>query len=108
MYGARGVGVDKDPARIAEATLNARRAGVASRVTFRVEDLFDTDVHDATVVTLYLLPSVNERLRPKLLRELRPGSRIVSNSFLMGNWTPTSSTVADGRHIYLWIVGGHP
>ena len=89
-YGARGVCVDIDPARIAESRHNADTAGVAGRITFREGDLFEMDLSNASVVTLYLLPALNERLRPKLFRELRPGSRIVSNAFDMGDWKPDS------------------
>ena len=88
LYGARGVGVDLDPERIRNARANAASAGVTDRVTFIEQDLFKTDVSPATVVTLYLLPELNERLRPKLLSELRPGSRIVSHDFGMGDWVP--------------------
>jgi ubiquinone/menaquinone biosynthesis C-methylase UbiE len=90
-YGAkRGVCVDIDPVRIAESRRNADTAGVARRITFREGDLFQMDLRDATVVTLYLLPALNERLRPKLFRELKPGSRVVSNSFDMGDWKADS------------------
>jgi SAM-dependent methyltransferase len=108
-YGARGVGIDIDPARIEEANANARKAGVTDRVTFRIGDIFSDDVHfgDATVVTLYLLPSLNERLRPKLWRELRPGTRVVSNSFGMGQaWTPDATRQAGNYWVYLWTVPG--
>lgn len=103
-YGARGVGVDIDPARIEEARENARKAGVADRVKFVQQDLFDADIHEATVVTLYLLPNVNQRLRPKLLRELKPGTRVVSHSFDMGDWKPVRTVEMDGRTIYYWVV----
>jgi SAM-dependent methyltransferase len=89
-YGARGVCVDIDPARIAESRRNADTAGVAGRITFREGDLFEMDLSNASIVTLYLLPALNERLRPKLFRELRPGSRIVSNAFDMGDWKADS------------------
>jgi SAM-dependent methyltransferase len=85
-HGARGVCVDIDPARITESRQNADTAGVASRIEFHQADLFETDLRRATVVTLYLLPQLNERLRPKLFRELKPGSRVVSNAFDMGEW----------------------
>jgi SAM-dependent methyltransferase len=106
-FGARGVGIDIDPARIAEANANARRAGVSDRVRFVVGDIFADDVHfsDATVVALYLLPSLNERLRPKLWRELRPGTRVVSNSFGMGQaWTPELTRQVGNYWVYLWRV----
>ncbi|MBN1209701.1 MAG: class I SAM-dependent methyltransferase [Myxococcaceae bacterium] len=104
-YGARGVGVDINPERIAEANENARRAGVADRVEFRQGDLFKADIGDATVVTLYLLPTVNERLKPKLLAELKPGTRVVSHAFDMGDdWKPVRQMDVNGRTLYLWIV----
>ena len=103
-FGARAVGVDINPARIREAQQNARRAGVRDRIEFRQQDLFDTDISRATVVTLYLLPEVNLALRPKLLRELKPGTRIVSNSFDMGDWRPDKVVqVAEGK-LYYWVV----
>jgi ribosomal protein L11 methylase PrmA len=100
----RAVGVDINPERIAEANENARRAGVEDQVEFRQGDLFDADIGDATVVTLYLLPSVNERLKPKLLSELKPGTRIVSHGFDMGDWKPDKEVHEDGRTLYLWVV----
>jgi SAM-dependent methyltransferase len=106
-YGARGVGVDIDPQRIREANTNARQAGVAGRVTFIVGDIFSDDVKigDATVVALYLLPSLNERLRPKLWRDLRPGTRVVSNSFGMGDaWPPVKTEHVGDFWVYLWTV----
>lgn len=110
-FGARGVGVDIDPARIAEAEANARAAGVEQRVTFRVQDVFETDVSDATVVTLYLLSAMNVTLRPVLTRQLRPGSRIVSHNFAMGDWAPDAvDTFRDAsgaeRTLYLWRTDG--
>ncbi|MCX7892986.1 MAG: methyltransferase domain-containing protein [Burkholderiales bacterium] len=105
QYGARGVGVDIDPARIAEARENARRAGVGARTSFVQGDLFHAEIRDATVVMLYLLPSVNERLKPRLLAELAPGTRVVSHDFLMGEDWPPEKTVRLGRDtIYLWTV----
>jgi SAM-dependent methyltransferase len=107
LRGARAVGVDLDPERITNARANAARAGVTDRVTFAEQDLFATDVSRATVVTLYLGPDVNRRLRPKLLRELRPGTRIVSHDFSMGEWTPERMfTVPQvpGHVVYLWRV----
>jgi ribosomal protein L11 methylase PrmA len=103
-YGARGVGIDINPARIEEARNNARSDGVADLVNFEVRDLFDADVRKATVVALYLLPEVNLRLRPRLLRELKPGTRIVSHSFDMGEWKPDKEKVVDGDHVYLWTI----
>src|SRR5215469_4594605 len=88
-YGARAVGIDIDPQRIAEAKENAKRAGVENRVRFEENDLFKADIHEASVVTLFLLSNVNRRLEPKLRSELRPGTRIVSNTFEMGDaWKP--------------------
>ena len=103
-FKARGRGVDFNPKRIAEAKANARKAGVSDRVEFVQGDLFEADIHDATVVTLYLLPSVNLRLRPRLLRELKVGCRIVSHSFDMGDWEPDKTEEAAGRVVRLWIV----
>jgi precorrin-6B methylase 2 len=103
-FGTRGVGVDIDPVRVAEARVNARSAGVQDRVEFRQGDLFDTDLGEATVVTLYLLPEVNARLRPKLLAELRPGTRVVSHAFSMGDWEPERTEVVDGKTLYLWTI----
>jgi SAM-dependent methyltransferase len=100
----RAVGVDIDPRRIAEAEGNARKAGVAARTRFIRQDLFDTDLREATVVTLYLLPSLNVRLQPKLLAELAPGTRIVSHGFDMGDWKPVRTARAGNSDIYLWIV----
>src|SRR4051812_31561168 len=85
-YGARGVGIDINPVRISEAKENAKKAGVENLVRFEENDLFDADIHDASVVTLFLLISVNLKLRPKLLRDLKPGTRVVSNTFEMGDW----------------------
>jgi SAM-dependent methyltransferase len=105
--GARGVGVDLDPERITNARANAARAGVSDRVTFIEEDLFTTDVSPATVVTLYLGPEVNRRLRPKLLRELRPGTRIVSHDFSLGDWAPERTVLVHqvpGHRVLLWRV----
>jgi SAM-dependent methyltransferase len=112
-YGARGVGIDLDPARLREARENARRAGVAHLVRFEEKDLFEADFREATVVTLFLLPTANARLRPRLLEQLRPGSRIVANTFDMGDWKPdreaTLETPDDedsllSRDLYFWIV----
>jgi precorrin-6B methylase 2 len=100
----KAVGIDIDPQRIKESRANAQAAGVADRVTFRQEDLFAADFSDATVVTLYLLDSLNEKLRPRLLAELKPGTRIVSHAFRMGDWSPEASRDVDGNMIYLWTV----
>jgi SAM-dependent methyltransferase len=107
-FGARGIGVDLDPERIAEARQNATQAGVSDRVSFLVQDLFTTDVSPATVVALYLSPDINLRLRPKLQRELRPGSRIVSHQFDMGDWPPQRTieleVVSSLRRVFLWQI----
>jgi len=109
--GARGVGIDIDPQRIQEARENARKAGVESRVQFIQQDLFQADIHPATVVSLFLLSSVNLRLRPKLLAELKPGTRVVSNTFDMGDWKPNkeqkleeSDDYSLSNKFFLWIV----
>ena len=103
-YGARAVGIDIDPRRIDEANERARAAGVAGRVRFVNQDLFDADIREATVVTLYLLPRVNQRLRPKLLAELQPGTRVVSHGFDMGDWAPERTVEVGSTTLYLWIV----
>lgn len=103
-FGIRAVGIDIDPQRIAEANENARRNGVGNLVQFKREDLFKTRFSDATVVTLYLLPDLNVKLRPRLLSELKPGTRIVSHQFGMGSWKPEQTVELNGRTIYLWTV----
>lgn len=103
-HGIRAVGIDIDPQRIAESRKNAREAGVEDRVTFRQEDMFESDIGEASVVTLYLLDSLNEKLKPKLLAELKPGTRIVSQSFDMGEWEPERKSYIHGRNVYLWTV----
>jgi SAM-dependent methyltransferase len=103
-YGTRGVGVDIDPDRIKEANKNAREAGVSDKVKFLEQDLFKTDISEATVVTLYLLPEVNLKLRPKLLKELRPGTRVVSHSFDMGDWPPDKKVNIGSRTVYFWVI----
>ena len=92
QLGARGVGIDINPERIREARENARKAGVEKLVRFEENDLFEADIRGASVVTLFLLPEINLKLRPKLLRDLRPGTRIVSNTFDMGDWKPDKET----------------
>ncbi|MBN1632255.1 MAG: class I SAM-dependent methyltransferase [Thermoleophilia bacterium] len=104
QFGARGVGIDINPERIKESLDNARAAGVMDRVEFRNEDLFEADIKDATVVTLYLLPALNLKLRPKLWQDLKPGTRIVSHGFDMGDWEPEKKAVTNGRQAYLWTV----
>jgi len=112
-FGARAVGIDINPVRISEAKENARKAGIENLVRFEEGDLFQADIHQATVVTLFLLPTVNLRLRPKLLGELRPGTRIVSNTFDMGDWTADKEAKVGteeeeksfmSHKLYLWIV----
>jgi SAM-dependent methyltransferase len=103
-FGTRGVGIDIDPQRIREANENAQQAGVTDRVRFLNEDLFEADISQATVVTLYLLESLNEKLRPKLLRELKPGTRIVSHDFKMGDWEPEQALEMNGLRVYFWTV----
>lgn len=102
--GASGLGVDLDPVLIRRAQANAEDAGVADRVEFRVEDLFRTPLSDASVLAMFLLPEVNLKLRPRILAEMRPGSRVVSNAFDMGEWVPTATDRVGGSIIYLWIV----
>lgn len=105
--GARGVGIDLDPQRIEEANEGARRAGVAHRVRFAVQDLFQADFSEASVVTLYLFPEMNAKLRPKFLAELKPGARVVSHDFGIAGWPPErTSAVSLERlhHVYLWRV----
>ena len=104
QFGARGVGIDIDAERIKEARDLAQRADVAGRVRFIKEDLFSTDISGATVVTLYLAPQLNLRLRPKLIKELKPGARIVSYAFDMGDWKPEKSETAGSTPIYLWRI----
>jgi SAM-dependent methyltransferase len=104
VYGAHGVGIDINPERIREARLNAKQAGVENLVTFIEGDLFDADIKNATVVTLYLLPSINLKLRPKLWKDLKPGTRVVSHSFDMGDWEPEKKDVSVGRTVYFWTI----
>jgi SAM-dependent methyltransferase len=111
-YGAHGVGIDINAARIQEAKENAEKAGVANLVRFEENDLFDADIHEATVVTLFLLNSVNAKLRPKLLKDLKPGTRVVSNTFGMGDWKPDKELrVGDpvegfslSHKLFLWTI----
>jgi len=103
-YGVRGTGVDIDPQRVREANTNARKAGVAKQVRFLNQDLFAIDFSEATVVTLYLLPRINLQLRPKLLAELKPGTRIVSHGFDMGDWKPDRVVEVGTSTLYLWTI----
>jgi len=107
-YGARGVGYDLNPQRITESNANAVKAGVTDRVRFVQGDLFQADLSEATVVTLYLLPDVNLKLRPKLFAELKPGTRVVSHNYGMGDWGPKEvaeiEVQASTHYIYSWVI----
>ena len=103
-YGARGVGIDIDPQRIKEANENVQKNGVADKVKILQADLFETNLSEATVVTLYLLPSLNQKLRPKLMKELKPGTRVVSHAFDMGDWKPEKELDVNGRKVYMWTI----
>ena len=103
-YGARGVGIDIDPQRVKEAMENLKTAGVADKVRFLNQDLFTTGISEATVVSLYLLPSLNLKVLPKLNAELKPGTRVVSHAFDMGDIKPQQTENVEGRTIYLWTV----
>src|SRR5690554_3078685 len=103
-YGATGTGIDIDPQRIKEANENAEKAGVTDKVKFVEANLFESDVSEASVVTLYLLNSLNMKLRPILLEQLKPGTRIVSHAFNMGDWEPEQTMQVDGATIHLWTV----
>jgi len=105
-HGARSLGVDLNPVRIEEARANAKKAGVSDRATFELKNLFQTDIASADIVTMYLLPSVNIDLRPKVLRDMWPGTRVVSHAFDMGDWQPDHKESVIGRSVYLWIVPG--
>jgi SAM-dependent methyltransferase len=102
--GARGLGIEIDRARIRQSDANAKAAGVADRVTFRQQDLFVTPLNDVTVLTLYLLPEINLQLRPKILEQMRPGARVVSNTFDMGDWRPDERRSIGGTNIFMWFV----
>jgi ribosomal protein L11 methylase PrmA len=107
-FGTHGLGVDINPQRVAQARANARRAGVQHLVEFRQQDLLDTDLHNATVVMLYLFPEINLVLRPKLQHELRPGARVVSNTFDMGDWKADRQIKTHGSSLYLWTIVPQP
>lgn len=102
-YGIRAVGIDINPDRIAEANANAKEADLTRQVTFRDADLFQTDFSEASVVTLYLLPELNDRLQPKL-KTLKPGTRIVSHAFAMTDWPPEATREVEGTTVYLWRI----
>ena len=105
-FGARGVGIDIDPVLIKKSNENARKAGVTSLIKFVEGDLFQADISEATVVTLFLFPDVNLKLRPKLLRELRPGTRIVSHGYDMGEWERDDKDRVGNKTFYYWVVPG--
>jgi SAM-dependent methyltransferase len=112
MFGARAVGIDINPVRIGEAKENAKKAGVENLVRFEENDLFEANFKEATVVTLFLLPNINLKLRPKLLQDLKPGTRVVSNTFDMGDWKPEKEITLEkngeysylSHRLYLWTV----
>lgn len=104
LKGASGLGVEIDRTRIRQSIANAANAGVADRVEFRQQDLFATPLNDVTVLTLYLLPEINLQLRPKILAQMRPGTRVVSNTFDMGDWRPDRRQAVGGTNIFLWVV----
>lgn len=113
QFGTRGVGIDIDPARIQEARANAKKAGVEALVRFEEKDLFEADFHEATVVTLFLLPRINLKLKPKLLEQLQPGTRVVSNTFDMGDWKAEREVNLDSsddeytglsQRFFLWTI----
>lgn len=104
-YGiARGVGIDISPERIKEANANRAKSGVGNKVRFVNADLFESNLSEATVVTLYLLPTLNLRLLPKLLKETKPGTRIVSHAFDMGTWKPEQALKVNGRDVFFWTI----
>ena len=103
-YGARGVGIELDGRMLELARANARKSGMERLVEFRQEDLFRADIREATVVTLFLFPQMNQRLAPKLRAELRPGTRIVSHRFGLGDWVPERTIEAGGHQLLLWTV----
>ena len=102
--GARAVGFDIDPDLVAESRANIKKAGVQDSAEIRNQDILTVDLSPASVVTMYLLPDVNLKLKPNLLSQLKPGSRVVSHSFDMGDWKPDKVERVDGRTIYLWII----
>ncbi len=104
LRGARAIGVELDPKLVEESRNNAEEKGVSELTEFRQGDIFEADLSGATVVTIYLLPAVNEKILPKLLDELEPGTRLVSHSFDMGRWKPEQKLTVDGRTIYLWTI----
>jgi ribosomal protein L11 methylase PrmA len=105
-FGARAVGIDIDPRRIAEATANAKAAKITDKVRFIEGDLFEADISEATVVSLYLLTRLNEKLKPKLMSDLKPGTRVVSHAFDMGDWKPEATAHVAASTVYLWRIPG--
>jgi 2-polyprenyl-3-methyl-5-hydroxy-6-metoxy-1,4-benzoquinol methylase len=103
-FGTQGIGIDIDPERIKEANANAQKEGVTDKVKFLQQDLFKTDFSKATVVTLYLLPELNVRLRSQLFKQLKPGTRIVSHAFDMGDWKPEQTVNVNGKTVYYWTI----
>ncbi|MQA28778.1 MAG: methyltransferase domain-containing protein [Luteitalea sp.] len=103
-YGARGVGIELDPKLVAEATRNAQLSGVAERVTFKEGDIFEADISEATVVTLFLLSTINDRLWPKLMSELKQGTRVVSYRFPIRDWEPDKEIIVDNQEVFFWTV----
>ena len=103
-FGCRSVGIDIDPKRIEEATANAKAAKVTDKVKFIEADLFESNISEATVVTLYLLTRLNEKLKPKLLKDLKPGTRVVSHAFDMGDWKPEATASVNATTVYLWRI----
>lgn len=106
-HGTTGMGVDLNPQRVEEAEANAKQAGVEDKVDFHVQDLYETDIGEATVLSMYLLPQVNLDLRPRILEELDPGTRVVSHAFDMGDWEPDAHESVGGRQVFLWVVPAH-
>jgi precorrin-6B methylase 2 len=102
--GARGYGVDINPVRIKEANENAKKAGVTDKVEFKIANLFEEDLSKADVMAMYLLTDINLRLRPKILKTMKPGTRIVSHAFDMGDWEPDQKDVVSGKQVFFWIV----
>jgi len=103
-YGPRGVGIHIDPQRIKDPNENVARSGVGDKVRIIQGDLFEANISEATVVTLYLLPSLNQKLMPKLMKDLKPGTRIVSHAFDMGEWKPEQELDVNGRKVYYWTI----
>jgi precorrin-6B methylase 2 len=103
-YGIRAIGIEIIPELVRESEKSAREMGVTDRVQFINGDVFGQDLRQASIVTVFMTPGVNLRLRPKLLKELKPGTRVVSHSFNMGNWAPSKTAQVDGDTVYLWVI----